>query len=265
MNGSSGAAQRGERWRGPNTRLTERDLRLLKFVADHRLVLAAHVQTLLGLSAAVTYARMRSLTAAGHVRRRVVFHHQPACYQITRHGLAAVGSSSRPPRLDLNCYQHDVGVGWLWLAARSGAFGRAREVISERRMRSHDASPEPSGEQFGVPLGGYGPGGRPRLHYPDLLLVRPAGQRTAVELELTAKGRTRRGQILSGYASDPRIDAVLYLSEHPAIARSVLSSARGLGIASLVHVQPFRWSEPPIREAAPGRAAERPGRHREIA
>ncbi len=258
MSGSSPAGGRhGERASGARARLTERDLRLLEFIADHRLVLAAHVQTLLEASAAVTYGRLRSLTTAGYLRQRKVFHRQPGCYQIARKGLAAIDSGYLPPRIDLACYQHDVGVAWLWLAARSGAFGPTRDVLSERRLRSHDASPERSSEPLGVRLGGCGPGGRPRLHYPDLLIVLAAGQRAAVELELTAKGRTRRETILSGYAVDSRIDAVLYLTQHPGIARSVRSSARILGIANRVHVQPFRWSPAAMGAAAPVRAMGR--------
>ncbi len=255
MSESSPAGGRnGEPARGSRARLTERDLRLLEFIADHRLVLACHVQTLLETSAAVTYGRLRSLTTGGYLRQRKVFHRQPGCYQITRKGLAAIDSGYLPPQIDLARYRHDVGVAWLWLAARSGAFGLARDVISERRLRSHDASPERSGEPLGVRLGGYGPGGKPRLHYPDLLIVLAAGQRVAVELELTAKGRTRRETILSGYAVDSRIDAVLYLAQHPAIARSVRSSARMLGVANRVHVQPFRWSPAAMRAPAPIRA-----------
>jgi hypothetical protein len=258
MSGPSPAdGRRDKRAPAPRARLTERDLRLLGFIADHRLVLAEHVRTLLDVSETAAETRLRSLTRSGYLRHRRLFHHQPGCYQITRQGLAAIGSGSRSPRLDLACYQHDVGVAWLWLAARSGAFGPVREVISERRLRSHDASPERTGEPLGVRLGGYGPGGRPRLHYPDLLLVMAGGQRAAVELELTAKGRARREGILWGYAVDSWVDAVLYLIERPAIGRSIQSSARALGIADRVHVQPFRWSAGTARTPTPARASER--------
>jgi hypothetical protein len=90
------------------------------------------------------------------------------------------------------------------------------------------------------PAGGLGPGGRERLHYPDLLLVTPEYRRIAIELELTSKGRTRREQILAGYAADCRIDAVVYLAEHPAVRRQVSESAARLGISHLVHVQRVR-------------------------
>lgn len=273
------AAKRTARNAAGSARLTARDRELLAFVAEHRLVLGAHVQALLGLTAAAAYSRLRRLTGAGYLRHENVFHHQPGCYQATRKGLAAIGSpySARP--VNVGEYRHDVGLAWLWLVARGGAFGPVREVIGERHMRSRDASAdresagrEPSGvrlggygdgEPLGVRLGGYGAGGRERLHYPDLLVVTPNGKRIAVELELSAKGRARREKILSGYAADGRIDGVLYLVEQGSVglARAIRGSARRAGIGSIVQVQQFRWGESSPRPAT-SRVAERTAGHR---
>jgi hypothetical protein len=250
--------------RSRRTQLTTRDLELLGFIAEHRFVLPRHVQVFLGVAAGTAYARLHRLTDAGYLVHDHKLYREPGYYQATRQGLAAVGAGYRQRPVDLNLYRHDVGTAWLWLAARRGVFGPLREVVGERRMRSHDGASPGGGateEPFGVRLGGYGPGGRPRLHYPDLLLVTPKGKRIAVELELTGKGRARREKILSGYAADPRIDAVLYLvhQRNRPLARSIEDAARRAGIGSIVQVQPFRWSaSEPDRE--PGRAAERPVR-----
>ncbi len=222
-------------------RITDRDREVLAFVADHRLVLAVHVQALLGVSAGAAYARLHTLSCAGLLTQETVFHQQPACYQATRKGLAAIGSELPAPRIDLRCYSHDVGLAWLWLTARAGALGELREVLSERHMRSWDAKPDRETEPFAMRLGGFGPGGRERLHYPDLLLHTADRHRVAVELELAGKGRGRRERILAGYAADARIDAVLYLTDRPGVARALRDSARRLGISSLVHVQRVSW------------------------
>jgi hypothetical protein len=237
-------------------RLTERDRDLLAFVAEHRLVLAEHVAALLGVSAATAYGRLRALSCAGMLKAKTVFHGRPGHYQITRQGLAAVGSSLPSPRLDVRAYDHDIGLAWLWLAAKGGTFGELREVVSERQMRSWDERPDRDGARFGVRLGGVGAGGRDRLHYPDLMLDTASGHRVAVELELSGKGRTRRERILAGYGSDRRIDAVLYLVEDPALARSIRASAARLGISSLIHVQRFTRGAS-MRDPAAGRAAQR--------
>ena len=69
-----------------------------------------------------------------------------------------MGSSYPPPRVDLSTYDHDVGVAWLWLAARSGTFGPMREVLSERTLRSHDMGSDRTDPPIGVRRGAGGAG-----------------------------------------------------------------------------------------------------------
>ncbi len=250
-----------------HTPFTARDLSLLEFAGQHRLILASHAQSLLGVSTRVAQHRLRRLQRNGYVVPRRVFAGHPACYQITREGLAAIGSSLPPPRLDLRAYVHDVGVAWLWLGGRHGAFGPLKELLSERTLRSEDGRwaaatragltgagevTDPTGPPYGVRLGGLGSRGRERLHYPDLLLTTQGGRRIAVELELTSKGPTRRQQILTGYGSDGRVGTVLYLVDRPSVGRAIEASARRLGIASLVQVQRVRQTLP-----APGQTTSR--------
>jgi hypothetical protein len=197
--------------------------------------------------------------AAGYVREEQPFRGQPPAHLITRAGLGAIGSTFRTPRLNLLEYQHDAGVAWLWLAARHGTFGPLHEVISERRMRSQDGAREDrldAPEPLGVRLGGAGPAGRERLHYPDLLLITADSRRIALELELSPKGRARLEGIMGGYAADPRIDGVVYLVESPAVARAVRAAARRVGASSLVHLQRVR-STVPGAGAEAGRSATR--------
>ncbi len=243
-------------------RITDRDETLLEFLAEHRIVLSAHVQKLLGVSVGAADSRLRALRGAGLVESERLFHAQPGCWWITRKGLAAIDSSLPAPRLDLHAYRHDVGVAWLWLAARRGVFGHLRQVVSEREMRSRDGAEAHAARaegsrarQLAIRLGGIGPGGRERLHYPDLLLVTKGGRRVAVELELSTKGRTRRERILAGYGADNRIDAVLYLVDNRSVARAVQASAARLGITSRVQVQRVQWGDSAGR--AGGRAATR--------
>jgi hypothetical protein len=266
------AASPSRRTRAPqgarSTRVTERDSEILAFVADHRLVLAGHVQTLLGVSETVAYRRLKALTSSGLLEYSRKLHGQPGCYQITGAGLAAVDSDLPRPKIDLRCYQHDIGVAWVWLAASRGAFGRVEHIVSEREMRSRDGAwaaargrrlevdidPGPR-SPLGVRLGGVGPGGRIRLHYPDLLLVGRRGERLAIELELSSKGSRRLETILAGYGAEPRIAAVLYLAEKPGIRREVLSTAARLGISDLVFVRRVAW--PSGAEPAKGPARSR--------
>jgi hypothetical protein len=252
----------------PSPRITDRDRALLQFIAEHRLALCGHVQALLGVSPTAARKRLRALEGQGLLCRDAIFYRYPPHYRVSRNGLEVIGSRLSVPKRALNV-GHDIGVAWLWLAARRGAFGSLREVISERRMRSTDGiqmhaarrTGRGEDEPFGVRLSGAGPGGRPRLHYPDLLLVDHAGRRIAVELELSSKGRARRNQIIGGYASDRRIDAVLYLVKDQRIARDVQQAARRVGFEQRVLVQPVRMGpgQAPAVGAGAARGAERGG------
>lgn len=239
--------------------ITARDRLLLEMAAEHRLILPAHAQVLLDVSPSAAHSRLRALAKAGYLAQRRIFAGRPADCQITRRGLAVIGSALPAPRIDLRAHAHDVGVAWLWLAARGGTFGALSAVVSERTMRSldgrQDGETETVSGPLGVRLGGRGPGGRERLHYPDLLLVTPDGRRIAVELELSAKGAGRREKILAAYGADARIDAVLYLIDRPALAKSIRASARRLGVSHHVHVQWVRQSA--AEQAPPARAAVR--------
>jgi hypothetical protein len=233
-----------------HVRLTDRDCRLLAFAAQHRIVLASHLEVLLGASADAVRTRVRALERVGYLNSQAPFDRQPRCYRITRRGLDAIESSLPVPRFDIRSYRHDVGLAWLWLAAHHGAFGTLAETVSEREMRSRDGAGARAPDPFGVRLGGVGPGGVERLHYPDLLLRGTGGRRVAIELELTSKGRARRERILAGYAADHRIDVVLYLVDRPAAGRALRASAARLGISGRVHVQHVR-SDVGVRDRSP--------------
>lgn len=255
---------RPPRW-GGGLRLTERDRILLGFLAEHRLVLERQLERLCAAAGGKLRGRLRALAAEGYLRAGRAF--DDRYYQIRRLGLAAIDSPLPEPRFHLGGYKHDVGVAWLWLAARGGTFGPPREVLGERRLRSHDGVRERSSEPVGIRLGGYDRHGAQRLHYPDLLLVEARGRRLAIELELTAKGRDRRELILGGYGADSRIDGVLYVMEHNprgrAIRRLVEQSTRAMGLQDRVHfqfVQPIRLTrDDPAGGATPRHLRTRGG------
>lgn len=229
-------------------RLTDRDRTLLAYMAEHRFVMTTQIAVLLGVSEAAADARLRALRGGRYLEREQPLAQEPAFHRIKAAGLRAAGSDLPAPRRpDLSAYRHDIGLGWLALAAERGRFGPLKDVISERRMRSHDGRVGDAGaadvrsaerpERFGVRLGGVGPNGRERLHYPDLLIETASGHRVAFELELSTKSPAHREQILSGYAADRRIDAVVYLVERPAVGRAIERSATRVGAQDLLRVQ----------------------------
>ncbi len=250
---------------GRAVQITDADRALLAFAAEHRFVLAAQVAALLQVTTAAAEARLRRLGDGGQLRRHKEIHRGPVWHQITRSGLRAIGSDLPAPRgFDLATHRHDAGLGWLMLAAQAQRFGALERVISERRMRSHDGRARDGAPRYGVRLGGVGPGGRDRLHYPDLVLVTRSGHRIAFELELSTKEVQRRERILAGYAADRRIDAVVYLVERAPVGRAIERSAARMGIAHLVRVQRVTMA-PSVAAPSAARAAGRTGARRPAA
>jgi hypothetical protein len=181
---------------------------------------AAQVAERFGLGRAVTYARLRGLVRLGLLEHARIFHGAPGVYLATRVGLACVDLEVPPARVDLRTYAHDLELGSLVLELER-EFGRDR-VRTEREMRAADTSPgRPAGElpRFAVSLTGargqlqLTPAGYPRLHFPDCAVI-GAGDESdrllAVELERTAKGRTRLRGILAGYVAARHIGSIRY-------------------------------------------------------
>ncbi len=241
----------GSRQADARQRSTENDLAVLAFAAEHHFVTRGQVAKLLGVKEDTAVRRLRRLATTGLMKHQTPFREGGGCWRITGAGLARIASKLKPSRVDLQYYEHTVGAAWLYLAAQSGRFGPLRELVSERRMRSHDGTPEGRRKPLAVRVDGFAAGGRPRLHYPDLVFVDAAGRRVAVELELTGKRREERERILGGYAADARFDAVLYLVGKRAIGRNIQATARALGIEHMVHLRSVRVSDPIPTRGAP--------------
>jgi hypothetical protein len=238
--------------------MRDADRGVLAFAAAHHLVLAEQVTLLLGNDADAASERLAGLQAAGLIRRTRMLAIDPGCYQITSAGLAAIASELAPPRLDLGRYRDDVGAGWLWLAAtKGGNFGPVEQVLSEREMRARDtgrsaaelkadpstATPgttQPTSPCFGVRPSGTEAPPSTGLHYPDLLLITSTG-RVPIELELSCPVAERLSAIMSGYAAEPNIRSLLYMTDDQRVAQLVETVSGRLGISALIHLQRIRF------------------------
>jgi hypothetical protein len=238
--------------------ITERDRRILAFAAEQRFVLGAHIASLLGISTPAASARLEALCEAGYMTGADLFTGEPPYYRVRTAGLRAIGSDlPRPRTVDPSVYRHDAGLAWLTVAAERGTFGPLTEIISERRMRSEDWREGDRDRPFGVRLGGVGRDGRPRLHYPDLVVVTDTGHSVAFELELTTKAPRSRERILAAYAADQGIDAVVYLVDTPARRRAMEDSVRRVGIGDRVRVERVTVGHRPGAPAPASRALQR--------
>jgi hypothetical protein len=254
--------------------LSDPDLDLLRALAEQRVAVMAQVAHWLGVGDRAAGRRVARLRDAGLLESRRLFERGSTMVRISSPGLKLIGSPLPRPGQKLDEYRHDVGVGWIWTAAREGAFGQMATIHSERAMRSHDMRldrmpdgerlREPDGELRGVGVGAWRADGRPERHYPDLLLESPAGHRIAVELELSDKGRRRLDGVMEAYASDARIDAVLYLVPDPGLAERVRAAASRAGIAEMVYVRGIVGGEIAGVAHEPALARTRPGLSRSV-
>jgi hypothetical protein len=123
LNGADTAFQACGTIRGPIVTLDDRDREVLEFLAAHRLALADYLTVLLG-NRDRARRHLGGLLASELVQRERVMRSEPACFQITRAGLAVIGSQLPSPEFDPR-YRRDVGVAWMWLAARAEHAGRS--------------------------------------------------------------------------------------------------------------------------------------------
>jgi len=236
--------------------IDDRDREILTALAGHRVMVVPQLaMAFADSSTRALNARLRRLASERLITSQRIFEGRPAAISITGRGLRSIESGGPAPRVDLKAYRHDVGVGWLYLAARQGVFGTLTDLRLERELRGDDHRADRQGPPAGIGVGTVSRGGRPSRHYPDLLLSTVTGHQVAVELELTAKSSDRLRHIMRAYASDHRVSAVLYLVPDAAAARRIETAARRAGIAPLVQVQ--RLARDGIHGAPPPIAAGR--------
>lgn len=233
-------------------------------LASLRVATTAQLARLLECSEAAASARLSRMKARGLVDRAPAVRDQPTTASITAAGLRALGRRSSTSELKrtlnagagANC-RHEIGVAWLWLAARAGALGNVSEILTDPELRAHDAARRGGQQPLGVGTGTFDWRGHPRRHYPDLLLTKPDGRRIAVELELTRKSAGRLAQIMRGYASDASISAVLYVVPSRALGAVISEAAARAGAADLTRVRQLTRDQGRGAPVPPRRATQR--------
>lgn len=220
---------------------------VLEFIGAHPIATPSQVAALLGIDQRDAEGRVAELEAARLVRRIRVFRGESAAVRISPAGLRMVGYEPPLPIRERD-YEHDIGVGWLWLKARQGTFGPG-SFLSSSQMIQADRQAGPAGSAataaareasgtraapFGVPVPR--PGEPDCQHYPDLVVEHPRG-RIAIELELGPGPPRELPTILGAYGASSSVGALLYFVRHALQGRAILGAAATVGLSSLVHVQ----------------------------
>ena len=186
-----------EGWGGAGAQLTARDVAALEWLAVSRAATVAQLTVLLGhLGGAPITARRGAQVIArwealGMVEKMNLFHQEPACVTLTTNGAKLTGRS-RWRRPALGTMRHTLAVAQVRLQIERP--GSGVRWITENQLRAV------------LPLG---------ARLPDGAIWHDA-ELTAVEVELSAKGRTRTTENVVSVLSclegtQPRFAKVLYL------------------------------------------------------
>jgi DNA-binding Lrp family transcriptional regulator len=202
----------------------QRDGDVLRFIGRFRFVTDALLAERFGVSRQQMNLRLRRLDAAGLVERTKA-PTEPRLTMLTRNGARAV---DLPPRRAARTdAQRDHELALVWLVIQLERAGGAL-VRTERECRTLEAA---DAGRYSVTV--TRPGRPEERRWPDVVLD-GNGRRSALELELSAKGTTRLQAIVDAYAAAPWFDEILFLAASVSIAkrlaRAVAEAPRPLAL-----------------------------------
>ncbi len=183
-------------------RITDRDIRLLKWMNSFGFVVSRQVATWMDVSVTTAYIRLQKLVRYDYIKHKRIFHGRPGIYQVTRQGAHLSGSPYPPMKnLILGKYDHDLAVVDVSLVLQK-KYGGYFET--ERDLRT---------EHWAGSVGQTG-------HLSDGLLV-AQNKRIAIEVELHKKTQRRYDAIIKHYLKNFDVTEVWYFCGNPRIAHQM--------------------------------------------
>ncbi len=170
-----------------NRRVSARDLEVLGFVARFGVVPRSAMAKWAGTAKTVTGEREKRLRDAGLLEVTRPWLSPEPVLVATADGIAASCQSELfKARLSPSTLRHFAAVAYLAASLESAG----EELLSERELLAHERA---KGERsFSIRLLG-----KDKYHRPDLIALGELP--TVIEVELTAKGRNRLDEIVSGW------------------------------------------------------------------
>lgn len=224
-------------------RLTTRDLEIVAWLGRVRFASLEQLGRRFSLGRSQRFHRIGLLGDLGFVERHPqLFGIGPPLVLATGKGLSAANTmlalrepgvlspaDLAPGFVDARSFTHDSELVDLCIDyEQAGA-----RVLCERELVSLAKRAETEPGRYALELG---PSDDRQLHFPDLL-IEEDGSRTAIELEIAEKTKTRLREILRGYGRARLIDRVLYLCPRPVVKTRVQKLAKELGIDDVVEVR----------------------------
>jgi hypothetical protein len=177
-----------------------------------------HVEERFGVGRSVGYELVARSIRAGLLDRVSVLYGEPSLIRATKEGIAFA-------ELGLPVARISPGAVFHWIACADVALWAERQwgqeaVMGERELRLAEQLER---KPIASAVVGELPGGRPRLHRPDLVVA--TGDRpTAIEVELTPKAPRRLEAIIRGWGRAAYVERAIYLCAPGATRRGVESA-----------------------------------------
>lgn len=187
--------------------LTDRDIEILTLINEFGFCEMPQLDKRFSLNKPRNYEIMRRLVNHGLLIHEYILHHHHGVYRLSPEGARC---TSLPPlaRVPLATYRHDLLVVEVHLRLRL-QYPDARWISTRHLMQEK--------HQHGVGKTG---------HLPDGVLILGSGEKIAIEVELTPKGKNRLERILKGYGGAFEYKEVSYYCSKLTEARTAHMVAR---------------------------------------
>ena len=196
-------------------RAAARDRELVRFIGRHGAVAIPHVMAATGVGRTAAYRRAAACIERGLLERLDLLRDEPSLLRATREGLRYAGLGLPVAVISPGSVDH-----WLRCATTALLLGERYghdQVLGERELR---AAERIEGRPIASARLGELPGGAPRLHRPDLVLL-GAERPVAIEVELTPKAPRRLEQLIRAWRRASWVAEVRYLCEPGQTRRAV--------------------------------------------
>lgn len=196
-------------------RAAAKDRELVRLIGRFGAVAIPHVMAAAGVGRTAAYRRVAACIERGLLERLDLLRDELSLLRATREGLRYAGLGLPVAVISPGAVDH-----WLRCATTAlllgEQFGHDR-VMTERELRAVERI---EGRPIASAKVGELPGGAPRLHRPDLVLL--GGERpVAVEVELTPKSPRRLEQLIRAWRRASWVAEVRYLCEPGQTRRAV--------------------------------------------
>lgn len=190
--------------------VTERDVKVLKFMSGFSWMMAEQVAKLMGVSLVIARRRLKALGELGLVESENVLGSRRLFYFVSRSGLEFLGvaaESSVPKGVRLGQMEHDRVV--VDLAVDFAVEHPEFDVVGEAQIRRLDGKLLEAGDEPEFALKRYS-GGRFVNVFPDVVAIGPDGQKFVLEFEHSVKDKKRLVSLMRAYLGSEKVAAVKY-------------------------------------------------------